>query len=153
MLKILFANNIDEIRNLNNVIFNIEFGFKWKNLKDSDTVRNIIKYVDRGVYIDQNSFKDRFGYKLYTKCLSTGCKAALLVAEYPNKIVNCIECGSNALEAIILYCKDGEILVYGSTLDNVHLANNREVDVELNGIHFTSSSKLDRYIDLGELDG
>ena len=29
-----------------------------------------------------------------------------------------------------------------------------KIDIfEDNGIHFTSSSKLDRYIDLGELDG
>lgn len=149
MLKILFANNIDDIKNLNNVIFNIEFGFKWKNLKDSDAVRNIIKYVDRGVYIDQNSFKDRFGYKLYTKYLSTGCKAALLVAEYPNKIVNCIECGSNALAAIIKYCKDGTIVTYDNDVfEEVSVGNTDVIDVELDGKHFTSGGDLNDYIEL-----
>lgn len=153
MLKIRFINTVDEIKNKEDIIFDVEYEFMGLSLTGTDIDNSIINYIEQGKYYDDTSFIDRFGVKCYYDCMSTGCKAALLVANRPNKVVNCIECGSNALEAIILYCKDGEILVYADTLDNVHLANNREVDVELNGIHFTSSSKLDRYIDLGELDG
>lgn len=149
----MWRHNMLKIKRVDRAYGDVEFEFKGIEITGTNTDRNIIKYIEDGEYLSKTAFIDRFGAKCYYDCMSTGCKAALLVANRPDKVVNCIECGSNALEAIILYCKDGEILVYGSTLDNVHLARNKEVDVELDGIHFTSSSKLDRYIDLGELDG
>lgn len=71
------------------------------------------------------------------------------MAEYPNKIVNCIERGSNALAAIIKYCKDGTIVTYDNDVfEEISVGNTDVIDVELDGKHFTSGGDLNDYIEL-----
>ena len=149
MLKILFAKTLNEIKSMNNIVFDAEYEFMGVNLNGTDTTNKIIKYIEDGTYYDETSFIDRFGIKCYYDCMSTGCKAALLVAEYPDKIINCIECGSNALEAIIKYCKNGTIITYDDDVfDNIKVGNNDIIDVELDSKHFTLGRDLNDYIEL-----
>ena len=149
MLKILFAKTLNEIKSMNNIVFDAEYEFMGINLKGTDVTNKIIKYIEDGAYYDETSFIDRFGVKCYYDCMSTGCKATLLVAEYPDRVINCIECGSNALEAIIKYCKNGAIITYDDDVfDNIRVGNTDVIDVELDGKHFTSGRDLNDYIEL-----
>lgn len=149
MLKVIFSNTLDEIKNMKNIVFDAEYEFMGLSLTGTDTDNSIINYIEQGKYYDDTSFIDRFGVKCYYDCMSTGCKAALLVANRPDKVVNCIECGSNALEAIIKYCKDGTIVTYDDDVfGEIHIGNTDVIDVELDGKHFTSGGDLNEYIEL-----
>lgn len=91
------------------IIRDVEAEFICLDLEYNQVNSRLIKVIDQGEMISDNTFKDRFGKVLYTHFLSTGCKAALLVNS-SDKYVDTLECGDNAKEAIFLAC-DGKILV------------------------------------------
>ena len=43
--------------------------------------------------------------------MSTGCKAGLVAASTPNKIINLRECGYNARDSILQILKDGHLMI------------------------------------------
>ena len=75
------------------VIHDIESEFTTVVLQDTEEVRKIISTLEKGVYVDANSFDDRFGIRLPITDLSTGCKTALVVLCEPGKVVDTFECG------------------------------------------------------------
>ena len=84
-------------------IWNVEGAFEGLNLTGSKEEKSIIQDIDKGEYLDNFYFIDRFGSKIQRCYLSTGCKAALVVLHNPDKLVNTVECGKNALGTIITY--------------------------------------------------
>ena len=58
-------------------IVDIDASFSKLEIMVNDAVKNIIKAVDAGNMIDESTFEDRFGVRLYLSELSTGCKAAI----------------------------------------------------------------------------
>lgn len=130
------------------LIWDIEKEFHLITLLGTDTEREIIAEIEQGKYLDNLSFLDRFGYKLRREYLSTGCKVALTVLHNPDKIINTVECGMNALGTIITYCKDGNILIYTDEqkIPYIHDTLAKNISVQLDGIHFTDFDKLNSYI-------
>lgn len=124
----------------------VEKLFSQTRLVDTELNRKLIRVIEQGTYNDEWSFIDRFGFKLYTKDMSTGCKAALCVANNPDKIVDLIECGNNARDAIIKLCTNGNILYHenGMTIENINKPDT--IDVRLDGYQFTTVERLNRYI-------
>ena len=107
MLKIY-----DELPNSAAVIHDVEEAFTNIELQEDTCTKNIMKYVDCADYVDNIRFKDRFGNLLYLDDLSSGCKAALCVHYLQNNIIDLLECGLNARDAIIAYCDSGNVILH-----------------------------------------
>lgn len=139
---------LDEIPcNLQDSLVNdVEEQFAKLSLKCSDKEKELVEKIEKGNLIDGISFVDRFGYKLYTTELSTGCKAALCVLNSPNNIINLVECGLNARDIIISLCNTGSVLVDSNTISISTTYSTEEVSVELEGYIFKDISRLNRYI-------
>lgn len=127
--------------------FDIEGEFSSLLVQDTPLNRRLIKEIDKGEYRDSLYFTDRFGDKLSVRYLSTGCKAALLVAN-TNLNVDLQECGYNAVSAIVRNCTDGEITLIdtglcitleGNTLDT-------PIDVEIDGYNVKDINTLNQYL-------
>ena len=67
--------------------------------------------IDEARFWDSMHFLDRNGAKTDISHLSTGAKAALLVYYNPNRTINCIEIGPNALSALFTVTDTGNIVI------------------------------------------
>lgn len=137
----LFIDNC----NSSNIVKDIEEYFLTVKITGTEEERALIKGIDNGEYLDQNSFIDRFGFKLYISELSTGCKAALCVSSNKDLVFDLSECGKNAVDEIIKTCKNGNILVHelNSTINNY---DRDSIDVKLDNYEFTSIDRLNTFI-------
>lgn len=146
MLKIEFIDNTTVFKPYDETdIFDIETDFCTCKVIDNDVNRAIISEVEQGAYLDSTSFIDRFGYKLYNSELSTGCKAALLVANNPDKRVWLVETGLNAQDVVVKHCKDG-LVVIPERIATFGIPDDADIDVEINGRRFKKALDLNRYI-------
>lgn len=80
-------------------------------LSGDDVERRMIEEIERGQYLDNVSFIDRFGFKVPRQFMSMGCKTAIAVHHFQNRVINCIEAGVNAIGRILLYCPDAHIIL------------------------------------------
>lgn len=108
---------------------------------------DIIQFIDQAHVDNDGKLIDRFGYKIRMDDISTGCKAALLVEIYPNSIIDTLECGVNALEAILTFCKNGYVIM--PPLENSLKLKNADaiISVEYNGNIFNTAKELNDFID------
>lgn len=141
MLKVY----VDAVPDDEIIVRDIEKHFDTIRLKGSELDRALIKEIDNGEYYDEISFIDRFGCKLYTTELSTGCKAALCVANTPDKTIDLLECGLNARDAIICACDYGAVIMHNESVtiqDRFH----KPIDVKIDQYRITSIDRLNKYI-------
>ena len=136
MLNIYFKGEDNEIIRKCAIIDDVENEVYVKGIPDNDTAKKLIQKIEKGKYLDNSSFIDRFGYKLYLDSMSTGCKAAMVVVANNDKIVDLKECGWNARDEIIKNCKDGNILIEDNGIS--YGFSNEEKDIPID-------VKLDRY--------
>lgn len=151
----LYIYGIDKIPPELEVIEDIETGFNLHEIKDTSETRKLLSLTEKGQWINTESFIDRFGYKLWLDSLSTGCKAALLAASHPDKVINLRECGYNARDAIILNIREGQLLVYWDDViisqnklqfDNNGIMKDTKIEIENGGKVFKSLDKLNEYL-------
>lgn len=121
----------------------VELQFLKTRLKKDDYTVKALKEIEQAIYNDGHSFIDRFGFKLYSKNISTGCKAALCIHEFPTTIINTVECGTNALEFIIANCTDGYILM---SREAMIFYVDGQIDVTIDDKHFSDCDSLSEYI-------
>ena len=127
--------------------FDIESEFLKCSTPDTPLNRQLIKEIEQGEYIDGLSFRDRFGDKLGIEYLSTGCKAALLVAN-TNQHVDLQECGDNAVSVIIRRCTQGNIVMIDRGVTIEYLGDPRDVniDVGIDGYNIRDLRTLNEYL-------
>lgn len=126
------------------MIMDVEAEFLKVRLSGTREERELISVIEKGEYNDDKSFIDRFGYKLYLSELSTGCKAALCVISFPDKVINLHECGFNARDTIINYCSRGNIFI---NENGVYIREiKKEIDVKVDSFQFTTIDRLNKYI-------
>lgn len=127
------------------MIEDVEYEFCTFKLDGSDEEELFVNKIEQGHIIrdDYTAFIDRFGFKLPTLYLSTGCKCALCVL-HSNKCVSAIECGKNAQVVIVSELRTGSIWVpdYGSGF----FAEKDDIDVWLDSYRFTSLTRLNYYL-------
>ena len=87
---------LDLIRDVEKNFYRVEF-------EASETNKVIVKTIEEGVLIDRYYFLDRFGCKMTTDNLSTGCKAALMV-DNSNFVIDLLECGNDIKSYIFANC-------------------------------------------------
>ena len=102
------------------IIEDVNVEFLKAVIRGTDEENFLVKGIEQGALIsgDGSAYIDRFGFKLRIDEMSSGCKAALCVVNYPYKVVNLKECGLNARDCIISHCKSGYALVrdFGVTI-------------------------------------
>ena len=141
MLKIF----IDEIPSKENIVIDLEKQFDSIEIKGNELDKELIKEIDQGEYIDNTTFVDRFGNRLYMSELSTGCKAALCVANSTDEIIDLKECGLNARDTIICACTNGAVIIHNEAI-TIQDKFNALINVEIDGYRITSVERLNRYI-------
>lgn len=144
MLNIIVKSANNNHINSNIVVNDIEKLFSQIKIKGTEIDKLLIREIEQGEYIDGISYKDRFGYKLHYEDMSNGCKAALCVANAPEKIIDLLECGNNARDIIISVCKKGNIIIEDNGVTFKKYADT--IDVLIDGYNITSVERLNRYI-------
>ena len=146
MLKLQSIEPSDNI-NDSSTIVDINRYFRLVELSESTLAKTFIQEIDGGEYIDGSRFKDRFGVILDTEELSTGCKAAIVLANNPNKQVSLLECGTSAILSIIKHINDGSAIIYDrvSKFDVVD-PSKIKIDISLDNYRFTILDRLNYYL-------
>lgn len=139
-LRIYFAD--ETLIDSENILRDVEIGFLSLKIEGSDLERKALKEIEEASYCDTYSFIDRFGYKLYNKFLSTGCKAILCLINYKDKIINAIECGDNVISFMVENC-NGSIIV---TRDMLPIITESVIDVIVDSYRFMSVDRLNHYL-------
>lgn len=122
------------------------------NISKAPLFATFLHEIEQGKPLDLDRFIDRFGVAIYHSSMSTGCKAAICVASLPDKVINLIECGPNAIESILCNCTEGHILLHDRNCD---LSSNysKSVDICFNGYRFTDPCAFCQYISEDIEDG
>lgn len=94
----------------------VERAFDRTQIVDCEAVRNVIRDIEHGEYLNNKSFRDRFGQVLGLDKLSTGSKAAIALACNKGLVLDAVELGSNALDYIIHMDADAGIVVDSSSI-------------------------------------
>ena len=92
----IYIQGVDELPGNLEVVWDVEKEFNFIDLRETSETRKIIETIEKGKWLDAEAYVDRFGFKLWMDNMSTGCKAGLVAASTPNKIINLRECGYNA---------------------------------------------------------
>lgn len=127
-------------------ITDIEALFRQIRIKGTAAESAIFSKIEHGKYNDENSFIDRFGYRLHLSELSTGCKAALCVLNNPDLQINLMECGINAIDVILTTCKYGSVIMRERGITIKDYSETGIIDVELDNYQFTTVERLNYYI-------
>lgn len=125
------------------IAHDVELQFLKTRLYKNDYIVKALKEIEQATYNDEHSFIDRFGFKLYSKDMSTGCKGAICVYAFPDIVIDVVECGINALNFIISNCTNGAILI---SREAMGFYKEGPVDVLLDGKWFTDCDDLVDYI-------
>ena len=145
MLELYFRE--DNPKLVSSIIRDVEFEFGRVEIKDTPEIRELIKTIEGGEYVDSTKFIDRFGFTLSTMDLSTGCKAAILVALFPNKVVDFIECGVNAFNAAVEIVRNGKILYHEPNVSIGYSKKNEDkIKCKVDSYIFTSIDRLNEYL-------
>lgn len=145
MLNIYLADDITEQKLDKSIIGDVEEAFGKLRLTGTQEDREIIQRIESGRFNSATSFIDRFGYKLPISDLSSGSKAALLVANNPDKIIDLRESSLDARDIIIKTLKNGNIILYWN--DVTILPDDIDViDCRIGKYNFKTVSRLNDYL-------
>lgn len=109
MLKIYIKDINTEDKNY--CMFNDAwFDSNVRKIDFNNDIIQIVKLIDEVKYIGDYRFDSKFkpGTAILVNELSTGCKTAINIAAFPDKIFTVAECGDNALQVIFNF-KQGNI--------------------------------------------
>ncbi len=128
-------------------ILDVNSSFRSCSFSGTDFCKRVISGIDRGTYLDDMSFIDRFGYRLYSKFLSTTSKALICLDEFPEKVVNFCEAGNN-IGNFILEKTDGRVYIPKGRIKYVLSGYGGEhVDVEIDEKHFENIEDMYWYLE------
>ena len=130
------------------IIKDVEANFSKVRLGQNKADERILSQIEKASIVDRNAFIDRFGFKLDSSFLSTGCKAALEVVRCGEKeIIDLMECGMNARDCIISNCSNGNILISRPECRISDYTEDDFIDVSVYGKQFSSMSMLSSYLE------
>lgn len=149
MLNLYFRDfDYDKLKSNKSVVWDVEKEFgKIRDLKETEDVMNIISYVDSAVYLGNGKIRTMFGGELFISELSTGCKAVLLAALMPDKIISFLEAGDNARDAAFKFVKNGNIIVnYTASSVDYCDSSDSNIDVKYRDLVFSRLKRLSIYL-------
>lgn len=100
-------------------IYDIESEFNRVGITDIDMARRFIEMIEKGKFLDNRRFLDRFGAALYLDELSTSTKALIALSGCKDKVLNFMGVGKSAINLALITFTEGYIYVprYYSTLE------------------------------------
>ncbi|MDE7424244.1 MAG: DUF4869 domain-containing protein [Lachnospiraceae bacterium] len=105
------SNISDKIQYFNDRLFNTEvFGSEF-----TDNEKQVIEQIDHAKVMDHMKIETDFGIGSILD-LSTGCKTAINILRFPNRIISVDECGSNALKVILQFKEANIFMGFPATL-------------------------------------
>lgn len=116
-------------------------------LRNTDFTKFVLHEIEKGEYVDEDIFTDRFGRGLFINCLSTGAKILLSAQYFPDMVFNCCEAGNNVLELLLL-CADANI--YFPNGNREFETFNDKIEIYVNGVKAESLSRLNDLIYFGD---
>jgi hypothetical protein len=149
-LRGVSETNADVIPEGLDIVTDSESAFTLLDFQATEPNKSLVREIDKGELLDRRFFLDRFGVQLYTEMLSTGCKTALLVNN-TNKVIDLLECGANARDAIFANCKNGSIVMDIPDIALCTLGKG-PVEVCINGHMFHSLDDVNWYLEDGILE-
>ena len=96
----------------------VNSSFRSCSFSSTDFCNRVISGIDGGTYLDDMSFIDRFGYRLYSKFLSTTSKALICLDEFPEKVANFCEAGNDVGSFILEKTKGRRFIMKYVSEDN-----------------------------------
>lgn len=141
----MFKIYVDGLDSPADAILDVEAFFSQVKLTGDAAERFFIREIDYGTYNDNFTFFDRNLCKLYRENLSTGCKIALIVYHYPNKVINCIEAGDNAISAIFRVCERGN-LIFSNVRHSISDWKSVSTEILFNNFLFSSVKEFSDYM-------
>lgn len=100
----------------------------------------LLDRIEHAKYRDPEKFEDRFGGLLYYSLLSTGTKALLLAACFPDCVINLHEAGLNAL-ACLPAITDCRVYLYPLQYQCIPWIG--DASVYVNGVRYASIRDID----------
>lgn len=125
---------------------NIESWFASVVLDGCSYDKEVLKSIEKGTFVDNTDFLDRFGRTLSCELLSTGTKGVLLVYHSTDSIIYGVELGRNALLELVKRCDRGHLLLPAKNYYLECTRQDRQVDVVCKGVHFSSLNALAEYM-------
>lgn len=118
------------------VVRDVEAAYRRIPSFTSEYAVHVLSVLEQARPVDSNGFIDRFGFYLPWKFLSTGTKAALLL-QSQDMLIDCRECGDNAISTILSCATTGNALMrYTECIPD------GACDIMYAGVHFTDLSEL-----------
>lgn len=130
----------------------IERIFAMTKLKGTEKERLAIQLIDKGQWKDADTFIDRFGVRLYTSELSTGCKAILSVLNNPDIGMDLKECGLNARDAVLSLCDAGNVLINDTSVTFNDYSQDGKVSIGYREKEFTTMDSFNEYFFNGQYE-
>lgn len=130
----------------------VERIFAMTKLKGTEKERLAIQLIDKGQWKDADTFIDRFGVRLYTSELSTGCKAILSVLNNPDIGMDLKECGLNARDAVLSLCDAGNVLINDTSVTFNDYSSNGKVSIGYREKEFTTMDSFNEYFFNGQYE-
>lgn len=115
------------------LVTDVEEDFNKVYFDADDINKKLVHEIDGGTLQDRYSALDRFGYKIHTSQLSSGCKAALIINN-STFVVDLLECSNNTIGTIFSFC-DGNVAIplpstgygeYSGTEDKEFIVNGKK---------------------------
>jgi hypothetical protein len=98
------------------MIYDCDSAFEGIKLTNIDFTNRVLGEIELGEYVDEDTFKDRFGRNMYISNLSTSSKILLLASKCDNYALFCDEIGSNAVD-FLLECINAIIYFEGRNIE------------------------------------
>lgn len=143
-LRVIFENRENDLTSNERIIRDVELAFEEVIIRGTTEEKELINKIDGGRYYNTVEFVDRFGVRRDISSLSTGCKTGLVILN-SSDVVDTIECGINARDAILETCTKGSMIIHYDEI-TLDLDDDINIDVKINGHRVTSVGELSYYI-------
>lgn len=107
-------------------------------IKDNDYCKEVLRRIEKGSYLNEISYLDRYGYKLHSDDMSTTSKAYICLDRFPGKIINFTEVGKGSGD-LLLDKVEGSLFIPLSRVSGLFSSSeDRSISINLNGKEFTN---------------
>lgn len=132
------------------LIMDNEAYFSFSDMSKTDFIERVLREIEKGTYLDERTFLDRFNTKVYCSCLSTGSKTLINISTQPDKIFYGGEMGENA-RTLIMYIKEGNVY-FDDDFQGICEPDEYPYEVvKVNGIECNGVYQMQEIIDYGYL--
>lgn len=144
MLNLYLGELPDELRD--KLVTDVEEQFLQCEITCTERNKKIIQDIDNGTLLSTGEYRDQFQRRLPTTKLSLGCKSVFCVVEFPELVIPLDRCSIKARDYTISTLRNGFIFVGDTRRPFSGFQNNKSIDVNADGHHFSNIDDLNSYV-------